>query len=217
MKSNLLRVSLKPRQIAFTLPEAMIAIMVFTLATGGLITAYLYGMRISFVEEIRLSASDDARQTVSRLVQDIRSGNMIQVGSGGVSNFTPVADNAQQVGNALQIYVGTTTNMTADTNNWVRYYYNSPDNSLRRMTNGATNFSLVTANLITNKSASGASYNIFSMMDANDVIFTNPQAVPVVMVTLPFTKIKNPYVPIAPGCLFDYYVLQTKITPRVRP
>jgi hypothetical protein len=92
----------------------------------------------------------------------------------------------------------------------VRYYYNSQNNTLCRLTHlGDT--SLVTINNITNDFA------IFQAEDPLGNVLTNRAPAPVIEVNLSFTKLQNPQVAIGPGNYFDFYQLNTRISPRMRP
>ena len=152
--------------------------------------------------QIKLNASDDARESISKLIGDIRSAHHLRIGTGNLTTFTDAPDNANQQGSAIQVYP------SANTNDWIRYYYNSSDNSLRRTADELTS-SLVTANSITNDVV------LFTEEDYLGRTYTNKIPVAVVKVYLSFTKLNNPQVPIGPGNYFDFYQIDTRITPRI--
>lgn len=177
---------------------------VFILLMSGMIAAHLYGLQSVTRTQVKLSAADDARKAISMLIQDIRSANSLAIGSGDSTSFTMVADGAKQSGSVLQVFPTTATNQ------WVRYFYDSTKNTLSRLTHlGDT--SLVTINNITNDFA------IFQAEDSSGNVLTNRTPSPVIEVNLSFTKLKNPQVSIGPGNYFDFYQLNTRISPRMHP
>lgn len=190
------------KRSAFTLIEIIVVMATSSALAAVIFGSHIYGLKMSSRVQIKLNASDDARETISKLLQDIRSAHHLRIGTGSLNSFTDAPDNANQSGNALQIY------STANTNDWIRYYYSASDNSLRRTADELTS-SLVTANSVTNDVI------IFSEEDYLGRTFTNRIPVAVVKVSLSFTKLKNPQVPIGPGNYFDFYQIETKITPRV--
>lgn len=197
-----MKVPLHHRKSAFTLIETMMVIATSTILMGVVLSSHIYGLKMSSRVQIKLNASDDARQTMSSLIQDVRAAHRLRIGTGTLNSFTDAADGSDQKGSALQIY------HSSNTNQWVRFYYDSADNSLRRTTNGATS-SLVSANSITNDVA------VFTLEDSEGDGFTNRVPIAMVRINLSFTKLKNPQVVIAPGSRLDFYQIETRITPRI--
>src|SRR5438552_14794090 len=67
---------------AFTLVETMVTMAIFLLVLSGIVTSFMYGLRMFELAKPKLSASDDARTTISKLVDEVRSANIIRIGSG---------------------------------------------------------------------------------------------------------------------------------------
>ena len=193
-----------PDKDGFTLGEVMIACAVFVIVIGALLGSQIYGMRLFQVVNIKLSASDDARLSLSQMLQDVRSGATVQVGNGDLTSFTEVPSGTNQSGNALQITMG------LNTNNWVRYFYQASSNTLCRTEDGVA-WALITANSITNGTP------IFTSEDALGNTNTTHQGSAVIEVNLSFTKINQPLVPIGPGNYYDFYHYEARITPRAKP
>jgi type II secretory pathway pseudopilin PulG len=187
----------------FTLMEVLVVMATSVLLIGIVLGTHLYGLRMSTRTQVKLSASDDARKTISLMMEDIRSAKSLRVGTGSETHFTDADPDAYQVGDAIQIY------RSSDTNDWIRYFYDSENNTLKRTMNGET-ASLVTANSVTN------SHPIFTEQNFQGITLTNRTPVAVVEVNLSFTKLTSPQVQIGPGNYFDFYQLQTRISPRVR-
>src|SRR4051794_39520654 len=114
---------------AFTLAELMVTMAIFLIMTTGIISAHLYGIRMFEFIRPKLTSTDEARNLVSRLFEEVRSASKVRVGAGDISNFTAVAVNTPQRGNALQIWPTTNDNI------YVRYFRDT-DEKLKRMTNG---------------------------------------------------------------------------------
>lgn len=189
------------RTKAFTLMELLMVMGTSLVVIGVLMGTHLYGLRLSARIQVKLGASDDARETVSMLIQDIRSAKSLRIGTGTATTFTQVGANTNQVGDAIQLYP------TTSTTNWVRYFYDSSDNTLKRTVNGAP-ASLVTANSITN------SYPLFTQQNFLGGTLTNRTPVGVIEVNLSFVQLSSPLVKIGPGNYFDFYQLQTRVCPR---
>lgn len=193
-------------RLAFTLPEMMVTAAIFMLLMGGLIYCYIFGLHLHQITRVKLGASDEARNSIIHLTDEIRSATRIKIGNGNLTSFTEVKTNGLQVGNAIQIYP------TSATNNWIRYFYDTNTSStnyskLIRSTNGV-NFSLVIAHSITNTAP------LFSAEDSWGNPLTNNQNNRVIGMTLHFSQIEYPIVKVGPGNHYDSYQLRTRITRR---
>jgi len=202
----------RPREHAFTLAEMMVTLSIFLMMTAGVIYAYLFELHMYQITNVKLSATDDARKAVIKLTDEIHSAWKVQVGTGDLNSFTEVASNAYQQGNALQIFMD-----AANTNNWIRYWYQTNDvtaaglnanyTKLLRTVDGAS-YSLVIAHSITNL------VPVFTAEDSyGNVISTNVNN-RVIGMTLQFYQLEYPTVNIGPGNLYDFYQLHTRVTRR---
>lgn len=197
-----MRLSIQARSAAFTMTEMMVSVAIFTLIIAGTISAHLFGMRMFQITKAKLGASDEARAAISLLVEEVRTAKLVKLGKGTISTFTAVGDEEAQKGSAIQIYP------TADnTNDWIRYYWDSGDKKLKRTTDGTTSFSVV-ANSITNEL-------VFTAEDHKGVILTNNHNNRVIGLTLQFYQIQYPIVMVGPGQYYEFYQLRTKITRRM--
>ena len=184
----------------FTLPEILVSMAIMLIIVGIALSCQMYGLRMFEFVKPKLSASDDARRTVGRLVDQIRSANVVRVGNGTFTNFAEIAPNLRQQGNAIQVYP--TTNMSR----YVRFYRDPADQKLKAMTNGARN-PIVLAHSISNQV-------FFTSEDFSGIILTNNQNNRVIGVTLTFFQIHYPTTAVGPGNFYDHYELRTKITRR---
>ena len=190
------------RRAAFTIPEFMITMAVSVLVMAGIIACHLMGLRMFEMTKAKLGASDDARRSINLLVSELRSAKIVRVGTGGLRTFAPIADSTPQVGNAVEVYASTNTNF------WVRYYWDSSDQKLQRATNGARTASVI-ATAVSNST-------VFSAEDYSGNPLTNSVQDFVIGLNLQFYQLQYPSVSIGPGHLFDYYQLQTRVTPRAK-
>src|SRR4051812_48864384 len=185
---------------ALTLPEMMITASLAIMIMGGILTLHLVGARMFQVTQTKLGGNDDARSAIGKLTADVRSSKMVRVGTGGLNSFTECGVNAQQAGNAIQVYP------TSNTNNFVRYFRDT-DNRLHRTTNGASS-DLILANFVTNSL-------VFTAENYKGQVLTNNENNRVIALTLQFYQIQYPVVKIGTNELYDFYQVRTKITRRV--
>jgi prepilin-type N-terminal cleavage/methylation domain-containing protein len=185
---------------AFTLPELLVTMAIFLIMTTGIISAHLYGIRMFEFIRPKLTGTDEARNLVSRLFEEVRSASKVRVGIGNISNFTETAISLPQRGNALQIYPSTN-----DTE-YVRYFWDN-DQKLKRMTNGAKT-AVAMAGSVTNNM-------VFTCEDFGGNILTNNQTSRVVIsVTLNINQLQYPSSTNANKRVYDYYQVQTRIAKR---
>jgi len=194
------RVGFTFRRRAFTLPEIMIVMALFSLVIAGLISAQLIGMKMLRISETKLSATETGRRALNALRTEIRASKLLVVGNGDDSTFTPIADSTPHIGNAIQIYA--TTNKA----NFVRYYMDVDESQLRRVTSGGGEAEVV-ANYVTNQL-------VFAAEDFRGNVELNNQNNRVIRVNLEFYQWEFPAASVGANSLYDYYHLQTRIARR---
>lgn len=189
-----------PARRAFTLPEIMTVMALFGLVLLSLISSQILGMKMYRISESKLTATAGGRRALDRVRDEIRSGKILLVGTGGSSTFTPIADNQPHLGNAVQIYA------TTNTSSFVRYYLDANEDCLKRVASGNTNVQVI-ANYVTNAFA-------FRAEDFRGNVLTNNQNNRVIRMILEFYQWEYPTVTTGTNGLYDYYRLQTRITRR---
>jgi hypothetical protein len=194
------KVSAARRQAAFTLIEITVTMGLFIFVVAGVISSHMFCLRLFQIIKPKLTASDEARATVAKLTEEIRTANRIRIGSGTLSTFAEVSANTPQIGSAIQIYPST------NTNTFVRYFWDASDNKLKRSTNGASS-AWVVANSVSNQL-------VFTSEDFAGNVLTNNINNRVIGLNLQFYQILYPTVTIGPGGMYDFYQLRTKITRR---
>lgn len=188
------------RAAAFTIPEFMITLTVIMLFMAALITCHLLGLRMFEMTKAKLGASADSRRAINLMVSELRSSKSVKVGFGDAVGFRVVSADTALRGSALQIHSSTNTNA------WVRYFWDALDQKLKRSTNGMEKGTVI---------ASGISNEmVFSLEDYKGTVLTNNEQEFVIGLNLQFYQLQYPFVEIGPGNFYDYYQLQTKVTPR---
>src|SRR5438034_10633566 len=103
---------------AFTFVELMVVVAIFSMLILATVATQMFGLRMYRISEGKLLTTADARNTVSHIGNEIRSAKLLYIGNGNdYASFTPVADFAPRIGNALKICSST------DTNSFVFYYW----------------------------------------------------------------------------------------------
>jgi Tfp pilus assembly protein PilW len=190
----------RPRLAAFTITEMLVTCAIFVTLVAGVISCHLLGLRMFELTKAKVGASDDAREAISLLIGEVRNAKLLRIGNGSLTAFTECGVNSNQVGNAIQIYPTTATNQ------FVRYWWEAGDKTLRRTTNGVA-ASKVIANSVSNNL-------VFTAEDFNGTVHTNNFNNRVIGLTLQFYQLQYPLTQIGPGNFYDFYQLRTKITRR---
>lgn len=185
---------------AFTIPEIMITMTIVLMVMAAVITCHLLGLRMFEMTKAKLGASDDARRAISSMISEIRSAKTVRVGNGSLTVFKDIDIDTPKLGNAIQVYPST------DTNVWVRYFWDAADQKVKRASNGMT-IATVIASAVSNQM-------VFSAEDYTGRPLTNNAQDYVIGLNLQFYQLQYPAVSIGPGNYYDYYQLQTRITPR---
>ena len=185
---------------AFTLIEVLITMVTTVFIMGGALAAYIYGLKMMQFTQPKLSASDGARKAVGQLTEDIRSAFDVKIGNRSGSTFTLLAPFTPQAGNALRIYPSTNTSQ------FIFYFWDANDNTLKRTTNNAT-YTSIMAEAVSNSM-------VFTAEDFRGNILTNDVNIRVFSVTLQFYQLQYPKVAVGPGSYYDWYKVQTKVTKR---
>ena len=182
----------------FTLPEFLIAITVFLLVVGGIISANLFGLRMFQVTETKLNVTTWSRQTADKMAAEVHACDTLWVGNISTNGvFEGLLDGETQQGPALLIYP------TTDTNNFTIYFVNPLDETFRQTvaTPSGTN-TVILAGSVTNTIA-------FSAQDISGNVLTNNENNRVIHFTLEFNQ------PARFMLGADYYKLETSMTRRV--
>lgn len=182
------------QRAGFTLPEVLVAMTVFMLLIGGVVSAHLFGLSMFRITETKLNATDDARKVIGRMADEIRTCRSAYIGDVKNGEFLELFDGEKQVGSGLLIYP--TTNLA----NYVIYFVNPTDKTFRRTTSEPDSATVV-AESVTNAV-------VFRAQDHLGNVLTNSQNNRVINVNLEF------YQPPRHLQRADYYKLETAVTRR---
>jgi len=186
------------RYRGFTLVEIQMAIAILFLIVAVAGSIHFFGLRMFQSTRMMLEATDDARNFIGSVRDEIRSCTIVQVGKGSYSSFAEIPDDTKQIGNALQIFPG--TNLTRYT-----IYWHETDNTLRRWDTTTRKLTTICDN-VTN-------VMVFAAQDFAGNVLTNNENNRVIEITLKFLQegSKNAA---QKGGLHNYYQAQTKVTRR---
>lgn len=186
--------------MGFTLPEILISMAIFVMIMGLLIATQVYGFRMFSMMRPKLAASDDARRTVSRLTDEIRSAHLVRIGRGDQKIFTEITPGLKQIGNALQIFP------TTNTNTYIRYYWDKNALAVQRITDNSPRIWTI-AKSVSNEW-------IFAAEDHKGEVLTNNSNNRVIAMKLDFFETHYPKKSVGAGGMYEYYTIQTKVTRR---
>jgi hypothetical protein len=158
----------------------------------GVLTTHIFGLKLAKVNQSKLVATQDAREALNRVRDDVRSGKIVYVGNGNETSFTHIPANSPQQGNSLLIH------QNLNTNRFIHYFLDTSDDTLKRRTSDGQ--VVVVANYITNLIP-------FRAEDHLGRVLTNDQNNRVIRMNLEFYQWEFPEE-------YDYYGLQTKVTRR---
>ena len=185
---------------AFTLPNALVALSVFMMVMAGVLASHQFGLRMLEITRSRINTTDDSRQAINLLTSEIRSAKIVRVGNGTATAFTPLGPQIFQQGNSLQI------NLTTNTNDFIRYFRDATDSTLKRVASGSTNVTPIIGS-ITN-------IVIFSAQNHAGAILKNRQSHCIIAMRLFFFRLENGLVPLGPTNYFKSYQLNARFAHR---
>lgn len=183
-----------PRHQAYTLLEMMVASGVFSLVILGILACHLAGLRFQQLIQPKLLNAQYERQTLGRLIEEVRCANSLQVGTGSLSTFTTAGPTNVQAGNALRIYTSTNTWQ------YIYYFHDLASGTVQRVPFQSAS-AVIIASAVTN-------HTIFTMQDFAGNALTNSQNNAVMSLLLQF------YVASACHGIADSAQVRTKVTRR---
>jgi pilin/secretion family protein with methylation motif len=157
---------------AYTLVETMIASALLSLVILGILACHLAGLRFLQLIQPKLLNAQYERQTLGRLIEEVRSANSLQVGTGSQSTFSAAGPTNVQSGNALRIYPSTNTSQ------YIYYFHDLATATVQRVPLQGTHATII-AGAVTNDT-------IFTMQDFAGNALTNSQNNAVMSLLLQF-------------------------------
>jgi len=186
---------------AFTVTEMLVSVFIFVFMVVAILYAMLAGLRYDELVCSKLGASEKSRMSFDLLTGEIRSAKVWRIGNGSSSNFTAIPNATLQKGNALQLWSN-----SADTNAYVRYFFDTNLCQLCRKTNGATTYQVLARNLT---NVTGASMS-FHGEDYKGADVSDWQYKYVIATTMEFCEYQYPMTRVGPGYYYNYYMIQFK-------
>jgi prepilin-type N-terminal cleavage/methylation domain-containing protein len=178
----------------FTLAELLVAITVFTMLLGGIISAHLFGLSMFQITETKLNATADARKLIGTMANEIRTCRSALIGNITNGSFVGKLNGESQRGSGLLIYP------TTNTANFIVYFVNPADQTFRRTTSTPGSATIV-AESVTNAM-------VFTSQDHLGTVLTNNQNNRVIHMNLEFYQAARRMQQA------DYYKLETSVTRR---
>lgn len=177
-----------------TYTETMIATALLGLVASAIWITNIAGLKFTEYVRPKLDNARYSRQTVSRIIEEVRSANSTQVGTGTATTFSSAAVNSPQIGNALRVYP------TTNTSNYIYFYLDTNTQNVLEVDLGASN-SIIIATCVTNPI-------VFRMENFSGTTLTNPANNAVVSVQLQVRRDSN-----VKG-VGDFYQVRSRITRR---
>jgi prepilin-type N-terminal cleavage/methylation domain-containing protein len=186
-------------QRGLTLAEMMVTMGVFSMMVLGLVSAHIFGLKRDQLVQSKLGASEQSRRGFNQLAADVRGAKKWAVGNGTRTSFAPIANNSLQQGTALQL------NLTSNTNNYIRYYFEGNNSRLCRVKSGESGYKVIAQDLTNTL--------YFAAEDFKGSNQTTLTYKGVVRVQLQFRQYQYPLTKVGPGYYYDSYTLQFRLTP----
>ena len=186
-------------RLAFTLPELMITMALFSLVALAGIYTHVFGLRMNELTQTRMGTGSKTRAALQLMLEEVRTAHRVQVGNGSGSTFAEIPIFTAQNGNAIQVYPGSATNV------YIRYYLDNATDQLRKLeTNGMTE---VVARGISNNL-------VFTAEDPLGTILPNNFNNRVIALNLDFYQLDGGGGTIGSGHLYDAFRLTLQVTRR---
>ena len=182
----------------FSIIEIQFAVAILILIIGAAASIQFFGLRMFTATRMTLESTDDARNFIGGVRDEIRSCTTVQVGKGDYQTFAEIPDDTAQVGNALQIFPRTNANIYT-------IYFHDTDNTLKRWSTDTRRLTTI-CDHVTNRF-------VFAAQDFKGTVLTNNENNRVIEITLKFLQ-EHTQGAAKKGGLHNYYQAQTKVTRR---
>jgi hypothetical protein len=190
------KLGMRPRfaEAGRTLTETMIASALLGLVVSAIAICNIAGLKFAEYVRPKVDNSRYARQTVARIIEQVRCANSIQVGTGTATAFSNAPPNRPQSGNALRVFPS--TNMSQ----CIYFYLDTNSQNVLEVDLGASNAFMI-ATCVTNTT-------IFAMENFSGTTLTNPANNAVLSIQLQMRRDSNAQ------NIGDSYQVRSRITRR---
>jgi hypothetical protein len=182
------------RQAGRTLTETMIATALLGLVATAIAVCNIAGLKFTEFVRPKLDNARYARQTVSRIIEEVRCANSLQVGNGTSTTFSNAAINSPQMGNALKVFP------TTNASQYIYFYLDTNTQNVLEVDLGASNSTII-ATCVTNPT-------VFRMENFSGTTLTNSANNAVLSVQLQIRRNSN-----VQG-VGDFFQVRSRITRR---
>ena len=181
---------------AFTLAEMMTTMAIFSMVVLAMVSLQIFGFKMNSFTSSKLNSTAYSLKALDQIRDQVRGANWVQVGNGSLTSFTVTSAN----GNALQTYPST------NAINYIRFYLNTNSTKLYRLDSASNSQPILIASNITNQT-------IFQIEDCrgSNIVSGSTEHYTIQM-TLQFSQLAYS----TPIPAYDYYTLQTLMTPRMQ-
>ena len=192
---NLLRKTLvRVRDVrAFTLIELMVTMTIFALVVIAMVSLQIFGFKINSLTTSKLQSTRYGLKALDQIQSQVREASSVLVGNVTSNSFTTTGTS----GNAIQIYP--TTNLSS----YVRFYLVTNTGALYELNSVSSNY-VVASNII--------NQSLFQTVDCHGNISSSSVEHYAIKLTLQFLQVDYRI----PTNVYDYYTLQTEMTPRTQ-
>ncbi len=215
-------------QRGMTLVEMMTTTGLFTMVVAALVAVNMFGLKQDEFLNSQIGASDQSRLNFNMLVEEIRSGKNVQIGSGRWTNFAPVGNGLQQ-GDTLQI--APSTNAPGSYFIYYYFYTNPPSNAnwlvriaVETNTNGvvtytSNNVATCIQNTTNQWMTNALNFSALTLSGTNWTLLTNDPTTAsthnyIVTCLLQFYQYQYPLTYVGTNCLYDYYQINLQAARR---
>ena len=177
-----------------TFAETMIAMALLTLVVSAIWITNIAGLKFSEYVRPKLDNARYARQTVARIIEEVRCANSIQVGTGTATTFSNAPANSAQAGNALKVFPSTNSSQ------YIYFYLDTNAQQMIQVDLGVSN-GFTIARSVTNATP-------FRMENFSGTTLTNPANNAVLSIQLQMRRDSNEQ------GVGDSYQVRSRITRR---
>jgi Ni,Fe-hydrogenase III small subunit len=160
-----------------TLTETMIATALLGVVATAIAVCNIAGLKFTEFVRPKLDNARYGRQTISRIVEQVRCANSLQVGTGTATTFSNAPVNRPQSGNALKVFP------TTNTSQYIYFYLDTNSQAVVQVDLGSSN-GVAIATCVTNTT-------IFAMENFGGTTLTNPANNAVLSVQLQMRRDSN--------------------------
>ncbi len=169
----------------------MTTMAIFSLVVIAMVSLQIFGLKVNALTSSKLESTTYSLKVLDQVRDLVCEASSVSVGNGNSTSFTATGTS----GNALEVYP--TTN-----SNYLRFYLATNTTALYELNSTNHNLSLLASNVV-NKT-------VFEAVNFQGNVLSGNQEHYAIELTLQFAQLAYT----VPSNTYDYYTLQTEMTPR---